>query len=73
MVGVSELTIMPVVAVTVVVLLPIAAVTIVLLLVTIAKLVEEMIVVTDVVGGADKHLASNGRSDSNIATGISDW
>ena len=72
MVGVSELTIMPVATVTVVVLLPVAAVTIVLL-VTIAKLVEEMIVVTDVVGGADKHLASNGRSDSNIATGISDW
>ena len=72
MVGVSELTIMPVATVTVVVLLPVAAVTIVLL-VTIAKLVEEMIVVTDVVGGADKHLASNGRSDSNIPTGISDW
>ena len=30
----------------------------------------ELFVITDVVGGADKHLASIGRNDSNVTTGI---
>jgi len=51
---------------------PVVSVTMALL-VTIATLVEEMISVTDIVGGADKHFASIGRSDSNVATGICDW
>ena len=61
----------PVVSVTMA-LLAIVVVTMTLL-VTIATLVEEMISVTDIVGGADKHFASIGRSDSNVATGICDW